>query len=100
MSETNERSAAMRVSQGPAAWAAFADDSGETGVTSLNRKAVEEVAARMGWQVSALYSEPTLTDEEREAILLAVEHGENASSLGPLRPIWTLTLRRLRERTK
>jgi hypothetical protein len=58
----------MRVSQGPAAWAAFADDSGETGVTSLNRKAVEEVAARMGWQVSALYSEPTLTDEEREAI--------------------------------
>jgi hypothetical protein len=68
MSETNERSAAMRVSQGPAAWAAFADDSGETGVTSLNRKAVEEVAARMGWQVSALYSEPTLTDEEREAI--------------------------------
>jgi hypothetical protein len=32
--------------------------------------------------------------------LLAVEHGENASSLGPLRPIWTLTLRRLRERTK
>ncbi len=41
-----------------------------------------------------------LTDEEREAILLAVEHGENASSLGPLRPIWTLTLRRLLERTK
>jgi hypothetical protein len=41
-----------------------------------------------------------LTDEEREAILLAVEHGENASSLGPLAPIWALTLRRLLERTK
>jgi hypothetical protein len=41
-----------------------------------------------------------LTDEEREAILLAVEHGENASSLGSLRPIWTLTLRRLLKRTK
>ena len=43
--------------------------------------------------------EPTLTNEEREAILLAVEHGENTSSLRPLRPIWTLTLRRLLERT-
>ena len=41
-----------------------------------------------------------LTEEEREAILLAVEHGENASSLGSLRPIWTLTLRRLLKRTK
>ena len=56
--------------------------------------------------VTALFSlglvvkRPTLSNEEREAILLAVEHGENTTSLGPLRPIWTLTLRRLLEQTK
>ncbi len=65
MNDTNDRSCAARGFPGPAAWAAFADDSGETGVTSLNREDVEEVAARMGWQVVALYRAPTLSDEER-----------------------------------
>ena len=74
--ETNEMSAPMLGSQQPAAWAAFADDSGETGVTSLNREAVEEVAARMGWQVAALYRKPILTDAEREAL----EWAEDASN--------------------
>ncbi len=69
-------SAASRGSQKPAAWAAFADDSGETGATSLNREAVEEVAARMGWQVAALYRKPILTDAEREAL----EWAEDASN--------------------
>jgi hypothetical protein len=76
MSDDTDRSAAMRGSPGPAAWAAFADDSGETGVTSLNRKAVEEVAARMGWQVAALYREPILTDDEREAIEWALREAD------------------------
>ena len=72
MSDVDERSDAMRGSQEPAAWAAFEDESGESGVTALNREAVEEVAARMGWEVVALYRQPTLTDEEREAIELAI----------------------------
>ena len=71
MKDEAEMSAASRGSQKPAAWAAFADDSGETGVTSLNREAVEEVAARMGWQVAALYRKPILTDAERAAIYRA-----------------------------
>jgi hypothetical protein len=76
MKDEAEMSAASRGSQKPAAWAAFADDSGETGVTSLNREAVEEVAARMGWQVAALYRKPILTDAEREAL----EWAEDASN--------------------
>jgi hypothetical protein len=42
----------------------------------LNREAVEEVAARMGWQVAALYRKPILTDAEREAL----EWAEDASN--------------------
>jgi hypothetical protein len=61
----------MLGSQEPAAWAAFADDTGDTGVTSLNRASVEEVANRMGWSVAPLYLSPTLTDEEKAAIALA-----------------------------
>jgi hypothetical protein len=76
MKDEAEMSAASRGSQKPAAWAAFADDSGETGATSLNRGAVEEVAARMGWQVAALYRKPILTDAEREAL----EWAEDASN--------------------
>jgi hypothetical protein len=76
MKDEAEMSAASRGSQKPAAWAAFADDSGETGATSLNRQAVEEVAARMGWQVAALYRKPILTDAEREAL----EWAEDASN--------------------
>jgi hypothetical protein len=76
MKDEAEMSAASRGSQKPAAWAAFADDSGETGATSLNREAVEEVAARMGWQVAALYRKPILTDAEREAL----EWAEDASN--------------------
>lgn len=93
MKDEAEMSAASRGSQKPAAWAAFADDSGETGVTSLNREAVEEVAARMGWQVAALYRKPILTDEERAAIggAIASEHGRGAFA-------WEATLKGLLER--
>jgi hypothetical protein len=77
MKDEAEMSAASRGSQKPAAWAAFADDSGETGATSLNRQAVEEVAARMGWQVAALYRKPILTDAEREAIEWAAQMAGN-----------------------
>lgn len=79
MSDDTERSAG---SHGvAAAWAAFADDTGDTGVTSLNRASVEEVANRMGWSVVPLYRPPTLTDEEREAVEVAAQayaddHGE------------------------
>ena len=93
MKDEAEMSAPMLGSQKPAAWAAFADDSGETGATSLNRQAVEEVAARMGWQVAALYRKPILTDEEREAIggAIASEHGRGAFA-------WAATLKGLLER--
>ena len=93
MKDEAEMSAPMLGSQEPAAWAAFADDSGETGATSLNRQAVEEVAARMGWQVAALYRKPILTDEEREAIggAIASEHGRGAFA-------WEATLKGLLER--
>jgi hypothetical protein len=59
----------------PAAWAAFADDSSESGVTALNREAVEEVAAKLGWNVAPLYRKFTLTDAEREAIERASRNG-------------------------
>ena len=93
MKDEAEVSAASRGSQKPAAWAAFADDSGETGATSLNRGAVEEVAARMGWQVAALYRKPILTDAERAAIggAIASEHGRGAFA-------WEATLKGLLER--
>ena len=93
MTQEDAGSAPMLGSQEPAAWAAFADDSGETGATSLNRQAVEEVAARMGWQVAALYRKPILTDEEREAIggAIASEHGRGAFA-------WEATLKGLLER--
>ena len=69
MSDDIERSVASAGSHGvAAAWAAFADDTGDTGVTSLNRASVEEVANRMGWSVVPLYRSPTLTDAEREAL--------------------------------
>jgi hypothetical protein len=55
------------------AWAAFADETGDTGVTSLNRASVEEVANRMGWSVAPLYRSFTLTDEEREAVSRAYD---------------------------
>jgi hypothetical protein len=76
----------------PVAWVAFADDASESGVTALNREAVEEVAARHGWHVAPLYRSPecpyvtgkttrhctltpfTLTDAEREAIVTALAY--------------------------
>ena len=95
--KANEMSAPMLGSQEPAAWAAFADDTGDTGVTSLNRASVEEVANRMGWSVVPLYRLPALTDEEREALWCAVcdynsmsrmmhkpTHGEIGSALASL----------------
>jgi hypothetical protein len=69
MKDEAEMSAPMLDSQEPAAWAAFEDESGESGVTALNREAVEEVAARMGWQVAALYRKPMLEQDERAALL-------------------------------
>ncbi len=98
MSDDIERSVAPAGSHGvAAAWAAFADDTGDTGVTSLNRASVEEVANRMGWSVVPLYRLPALTDEEREALWCAVcdynsmsrmmhkpTHGEIGSALASL----------------
>ena len=100
MKDKAEMSAASRGSQKPAAWAAFADDSGETGATSLNRQAVEEVAARMGWQVAALYRKPILTDEEREAIEKAIGRELDAEWYGGPEPVRVVALRGLLERLK
>lgn len=76
----------------PVAWVAFADDASESGVTALNREAIEEVAAKFGWNVAPLYRSPecpyvtgtvtryctltpfTLTAEEREAIRTALAY--------------------------
>jgi len=96
----------------PVAWAAFADDASESGVTAINRQAVEEVAAKFGWQIAPLYRSPvcpyvtgtvtryctltpfTLTDAEREAIHWAV--GDVADITEPPEK----TLRGLLERTR
>jgi len=42
----------------PVAWVAFAADGSESGVTALNREAVEEVAVKLGWHVAPLYVHP------------------------------------------
>jgi hypothetical protein len=83
MSDDTERSAAMLGSQQPAAWAALENDSGESGVTALNREAVEEVAARMGWQVAALYRKPMLTDAERTCLGYAISKMDAEYAAGP-----------------
>jgi hypothetical protein len=97
----------------PVAWAAFADDASESGVTALNREAVEEVAAKFGWQVAPLYRSPgcpyvtgkttryctltpfTLTDDERLAIKWVVGEALSVDSVNI-----QATLRGLLERTK
>lgn len=103
----------------PVAWVAFADDGSESGVTALNREAVEDVAAKFGWAVAPLYRSPacpyvtgtvtryctltplTLTDAEREAIEDAVQAGEFDAGLFDCE--WArkhaATLRGLLERT-
>jgi hypothetical protein len=57
MTQKTSGAAASQVDE-PAAWAAFPEDSSETGVTALNREAVEEVAAKLGWKVVPLYRAP------------------------------------------
>jgi hypothetical protein len=67
----------------PAAWAAFADDSSESGVTALNREAVEEVAAKFGWNVAPLYRSPRLTDAERTCLGYAIRKMDAEYAAGP-----------------
>jgi hypothetical protein len=103
----------------PVAWVAFADDGSESGVTALNREAVEEVAVKLGWHVAPLYRSPdcpyvtgtvtryctltplTLTDAEREAIQWAVAtlNAEAALGDGEFESRQADTLRGLLERT-
>jgi hypothetical protein len=83
-----------------AAWAAFADDTGDTGVTSLNRASVEEVANRMGWSVVPLYRLPALTDEEREAIAWAINKTAQSYDDAEGGPIKREAMRGLLQRTK
>jgi hypothetical protein len=72
----------------PAAWAAFADDSGEQGVTNLNREAVEEFAAKLGWNVTPLYRKFTQwipvgerLPEEYETVLVATDGSVSAGEI-------------------
>jgi hypothetical protein len=106
MTQDADGSAPMLGSQEPAAWAAFADDSGDSGVTALNREAVDEVAARMGWKSVPLYRAPALTDRERGAIGVAIQCVEAARAQRHPEDesrdlLWetTCTLRRLFDRT-
>jgi hypothetical protein len=101
MSDDIERSVAPAGSHGvAAAWAAFADDTGDTGVTSLNRASVEEVANRMGWSVVPLYRLPALTDEEREAIAWAINKTAQSYDDAEGGPIKREAMRGLLQRTK
>jgi hypothetical protein len=101
MSDDIERSVASAGSHGvAAAWAAFADDTGDTGVTSLNRASVEEVANRMGWSVVPLYRLPALTDEEREAIAWAINKTAQSYDDAEGGPIKREAMRGLLQRTK
>jgi hypothetical protein len=67
----------------PAAWAAFADDSSESGVTAMNREAVEEVAGKLGWNVAPLYRKFTLTDAERTCLGYAIRKMDAEYAAGP-----------------
>jgi hypothetical protein len=104
----------------PVAWVAFADDGSESGVTALNREAVEEVAAKLGWHVAPLYRSPecpyvtgtvtryctltplTLTDAERVAVEDALEANESESKVFgcEVATKFAATLRGLLERTE
>jgi len=85
MTQDADGSAPMRGSQEPVAWAAFADASETSVVTFLSDAAVDEVATRMGWHAVPLYRHSVpryralaLTDEEREAIGVAIQCVEAA----------------------
>ena len=95
-----EPSLASAGSHAAVAWAVWYPEGTALGAYFTDDERKADSWRDAGATVVPLYRYPALTNEDREAILLAVEHGENMASLGPLRPIWTLTLRRLLERTK
>jgi hypothetical protein len=103
MSDENERSVASRGSQ-PFAWAA--DIPGKFGAAptvlfGYTEKLVRSIAAAGGDVVRPfpLYRQPTLTDEEREAIVTALAFlREEADEPGVAQD--AATLRGLLERTK
>jgi len=78
----------------PVAWVAFAADGSESAVAVMHRDEADEIAARHGWHVAPLYRSPLLTDEERQAIVVAAAWLQ----AHPSHP--AATLRRLLDRTK
>ena len=82
----------------PVAWAVEFDGGVEPFCLSFDKgKAIDE-AGGVG-RVVPLYRSPTLTDEEREAIKMAVMR-ERGEWYGTLDYIWAATLQLLLERTQ
>ena len=78
----------------PVAWIAFASDGSESSAVYTTEEAARAAADEYNWCISPLYSAPTLTDAERDAVKYFAEFQ------------WTMlkphaaTLRGLLERTK
>jgi hypothetical protein len=56
----------------PAAWLAVAADGSESSAVYMLKEQADAAAREWGWFVVPLYRSPTLTDEEREAIAVAI----------------------------
>jgi hypothetical protein len=52
----------------PAAWLAVADDGSESSAVYSLREQAEAAAREWGWMIAPLFTQPTLTDAEREAV--------------------------------
>lgn len=57
--------------QEPAAWLAFATDGSESSAVYLMREQAEAAADEWGWSIAPLYVQPSLAEDEIDAI----EHG-------------------------
>lgn len=83
----------------PVAWAVFVDPLEPT--LCSNEKDARTLASHYACEVQPLYEkpQPMLTDEEKEAISIAVGYIETKAPPGGIAPIITATLRALRNRS-
>jgi hypothetical protein len=67
----------------PVAWVAFATDGSESSAVYSLYEQARAAADEWNWDVAPLYAGPTLTDEERKALVAAIrllEHSTLASA--------------------
>lgn len=83
--------------QAPAAWMAVAFDGSESSAVYAMREQAEAAAREWGWQIAPLYCrpQPTLTDEERQALEKAINVAQLAGHID-----FPLVIRWLLERTE